>query len=121
VEFLKDFLGDPTGMALKGVLLLAFVDFIFGVFAALRDGTFAMDAVAAFIRKHLMGRVFPIGVALALGYWAGDAFLTVPGLAAAAAYLAETAASVKGSLVPPAESQVKELEAEVEVNPIPTD
>jgi hypothetical protein len=115
------FLADPTGIALKGVLLLAFVDFIFGVFAAARDGSFALDAVGAFIRKHLLGRVFPIGVALALGYYSGEILLTVPGLAAAAVYVAETAASIKGSLLPPAESAATVENAALAQNPIPQD
>jgi hypothetical protein len=119
---IQAFLSDPTGIALKGVLLLAFIDFIFGVFAALRDGTFALDAVGAFIRKHLLGRVFPIGVALVAGYYSGEPLLTIPGLAAAAIYVAETAASVKGSLLPPAATEeVEEENPAVTINPIPTD
>lgn len=119
---LTAFLNDPAGLALKGVILLAFVDFVFGVFAALRDGTFALDAIGAFIRKHLAGRVFPIGVALVAGYYSGEALLTVPGLAAAAIYVAETAASVKGSLLPPPDSaKVEATEVAVEVNPVPSE
>lgn len=118
MEFLSDFLNSEAGLALKGVLLLAFVDFAFGIFAAFRDGTFRLDSVGAFIRKHLMGRVFPIGTALALGYWSGEMLLTIPGLAAAAIYVAETAGSIKTSLVPPGGDEVEVNEA---VNPIPQD
>jgi hypothetical protein len=114
-------MADPAGVALKSVVLVAFVDFAFGVFAALRDGSFALDAVGAFIRKHLAGRVLPIGLALGLGFWSGEVLLTVPGLAAAGIYVAETAASIKGSLLPPKESIVKEAEAIKMGNPVPVD
>ena len=48
------FLASPEGLALKAALALAGVDFLFGVYAAIRDGTFALDAIAAFLRKHLL-------------------------------------------------------------------
>jgi hypothetical protein len=115
------FLGSPEGLALKAALVLAGVDFLFGVYAAVKDGTFAMDAVAAFLRKHLLGRVFPIGTLLVIGYYSHDGAMSAAGLAAGAAYVAETAASIYGSLNPPAESVAKAESAAAAGNPVPTE
>ncbi len=114
------FLNDPSGLALKAVLLLAFLGFAFGVFSALRDGSFQLNAIAAFVRKHLMGRVFPVGTLLVAGYYAHDGMLTAAGLTAAAAYTAETAASVVAAVKPmPLDARVETVE--VDVNPVPQD
>jgi hypothetical protein len=113
------FLGSPEGLALKGALALTGVDFLFGVYAASRDGTFAWDAIAAFVRKHLLGRVFPIGTLLVIGYASHDGTMSAAGLAAGAAYVVETAASVYGSINPPAESAAKTETAVKVGNPIP--
>jgi hypothetical protein len=121
MEWLTEFVASEAGLALKGVILLAFVDFAFGVFAALRDGTFALDAVGAFIRKHLAGRVTPIGLALLAGYLADEPMLLIPGIAAAAIYVAETAGSVKGSLMPPPDSEVQTGEAALHNQSVPED
>lgn len=106
------FLGSPAGQATVAVAVLALVDFVLGTLAALRDGTFRWDAIAAWVRKHLAGRVGPIAVVLAVGHAAGGisfddgvsgvlspgAIVTGIGLAAAASYLAETIASIRDSL-----------------------
>lgn len=113
-----DFLASPAGLALKGALAAAFLDFAFGVFSALRDGTFALDAVAAFVRKHLLGRVFPIGVLAVMGYLTGDLVMNSAAAAALTAYAAETMGSIYGSLNPPAGT---ESSVAVDVNPIPED
>ncbi|HSE46791.1 MAG TPA: hypothetical protein VLA89_15830, partial [Gemmatimonadales bacterium] len=80
-----------------------------------KDGTFRLDSIGAFIRKHLMGRAFPIGVGLAVGYWAGE-----PTILAAALYTAETVASIKQSLQP-SPPDAEEVEISEAVNPIPQD
>ena len=124
---LVGFLDSEAGLALKALLVVAFLDFATGTLAAFRDGTFALDAIAAFVRKHILGRVAPIGLLLTVGYFggaAGQVFLA-GAVAAAAAYVAETAASVWGNVNPPKASddvpdnakQAKALNA----NPVPTD
>jgi hypothetical protein len=118
-----EFLDSQAGLALKGLLIVAFLDFATGAFAALRDGTFALDAIAAFVRKHILGRVAPIGLGLVVGYYGGETgqLFMVGSLAAAAAYVAESAASVLGNINPPRESDAKADSAAAQLNPIPTD
>ncbi len=122
---LQSFLDSPAGIALLAMVGAAFADFATGTFAALRDGTFSVDALAAFLRKHIWGRVAPIGTLLALGYFGGDAIgqlFMASGVAAAAAYAAETAASIVGNLNPPKASDVEaaapDTTAEL-LNPVP--
>ena len=69
MESFTQFLDSTSGLAIKGALAAAFLDFAFGVFAALRDGTFAIDAIAAFLRKHLIGRVLPVSLLAVVGYY----------------------------------------------------
>jgi hypothetical protein len=95
---LVDFLASPAGLALKAALAAAFLDFAFGTYAALRDGTFALDAVAAFVRKHLLGRVLPVGTLAILGYLTGDLLMNSAAAAALTAYAAETMGSIYGSI-----------------------
>jgi hypothetical protein len=121
-EILNEFLQSQAGQLLAATLIVAFVDFATGAFAALRDGTFALDALAAFLRKHIWGRVAPIGTLLIVGYFGGDAIgqLFLAGaLAAAAAYVAETASSVLGNINPPKPSAVAETKPAELVNPVP--
>lgn len=115
------FLNDPAGIALKGMLVAAFLDFAFGVFAASRDGSFSVDALAAFVRKHLLGRVFPISLLLVAGYATGDLAMNAAAGAAAVAYTVETLGSIYGSIKPPAEAATKVNSAIAVGNPIPTD
>lgn len=118
-----EFLNSDAGLALKGLLIVAFLDFATGSFAALRDGTFALDAIGAFIRKHILGRVAPIGVLLVTGYFGGDTgqLFLAGAIAAAAAYVAESAASIWGNVNPPKESDVKADTAAAQANPVPTE
>ena len=122
-ELLGEFLNSPAGQGLAAMLAAAFLDFITGAFAAQRDGTFALDAVAAFLRKHIWGRVAPIGTLLVVGYFGGDSTIgtlfLAGAVAAAAAYVAETAASVWGNVNPPKPSDVVEAKPAAAVNPIP--
>jgi hypothetical protein len=100
---LQAFLSSTEGIALQAMLGLAFADFVLGVLAAVRDGTFELEAIAAFLRKHLVGRVLPIGLLLLGTYYFGgiDEALGLGGaaLVAAAAYTAETASSLKSSIL----------------------
>jgi len=124
VTAIQEFIQSPAGTALLAMVGVAFADFITGSFAALRDGTFALDAIAAFLRKHIAGRVGPIGVLLVLGYFGGDTvgqLFMASALAASAAYVAETASSILGNLNPPKESDVKAATAASVANPVPTE
>lgn len=123
MEALQTFLSSEAGLALQGLVVVAFLDFATGSFAALRDGTFAMDAIAAFVRKHIFGRVAPIGLLLVTGYFGGasSTVFTAGAIAAASAYVLETAASIWGNLNPPAPSDAKAASAAAAVNPVPTD
>lgn len=119
---LQEFLNSPAGTALIAMVGVAFADFLTGSFAALRDGTFALDAIAAFLRKHIWGRVAPIGTLLALGYFGGEQIgqlFLAAGTAAALAYSAETASSILGNLNPPKESDVKDVTPAATLNPVP--
>lgn len=117
----KAFLDSTAGLAIKGALVASFLDLAFGVFAALKDGTFALDAIAAFLRKHLIGRVLPISLLAVAGYATGDTIMVAAGVAALTAYAAETLASIYGSIKPPSASVTAEQEVAVEVNPVPQD
>lgn len=123
IDMIRAFIESEAGLALQGLVLVAVADFVTGVFAAVRDGTFAMDALAAWVRKHLAGRVFPIGTLLVLSYFGGaSGGLFLGGAAlAAAAYVAETVASVFGNLVPPKAADIKDVAAAAALNPIPED
>lgn len=120
---IAQFLASDAGLALQGLLIVAFADFATGTFAAIRDGTFALDAVAAFIRKHIVGRVFGIALLLILAYFGGPAgtVFMVGAIAAGAAYVAETVASVWGNIKPPALSTLKATNPNAAVNPVPVD
>lgn len=124
MEWLQAFAASEAGTALQGLLIVAFADFATGTFAAIRDDTFAMEAVAAWVRKHIAGRVGPIGTLLLLAYFAGGTASTlflVGAVAAGAAYIAETMASIWGNLNPPKAADVKDNTAAAALNPVPQD
>jgi hypothetical protein len=120
---MTEFLNSDAGKALAGLLIVAFLDFVTGTFAALRDGTFALDALAAFVRKHILGRVAPIGTLLVVGYFGGDTgqLFLAGAIASGAAYVAETAASIWGNVNPPKEADIKAETVAAELNPVPED
>ena len=99
---LHAFLNDPAGLALKGMLVAAFLNLAFGLFGAFRDNSFDVTAIAAFARKHLMGRVFPIGSLLVAGWFTGDLAMNAAAGAAATLYTVETLGSIYASIKPPA-------------------
>lgn len=115
------FLADPAGLAVKGALVAAFLDFAFGVFSAFRDGTFALDSLAAFVRKHLLGRVFPVSLLAIVAYITDDAAMAAAAIGALGAYTVETLASIYGSIKPPAPSITAESKAAEAINPVPQD
>jgi hypothetical protein len=95
---IQAFFQTPVGYAIYVTLATAAVAFVSGVAAAVRDGTFTLQAIDAFVRADLLGRVVPIFIFLFGGYLLGadpaGAALTAAGLAASAAYVAATAAAV---------------------------
>jgi hypothetical protein len=95
---LAGLLDSPAGLAIKGALVAAFLDFAFGVFAAVRDGVFSLDAVAAFVRKHLLGRVFPVSLLALVGHYTADMVMVAAAAAALTAYAVETMASIYQSI-----------------------
>lgn len=97
---IQSLLDSPAGVAIYGALTAAFLDFAFGVFAAIRDGTFALDAVAAFLRKHILGRVLPASTLAVVGYYSGSEPMIAAAAVALTAYAAETLASIYASLRP---------------------
>lgn len=88
------------GQAIYGVLGLAFLDFILGVFAAVRDNTFKLDSVAAFVRSQLLGKVFPLTALILFGVLVNQAALTDLGYAGALAFTAATVGSIIASWGP---------------------
>ncbi len=124
MEVLQEFLHSQAGVALLALVGVAFIDFATGSFAAIRDGTFALDVLAAFLRKHIMGRVLPIGTLLVFGYFGGETIgqlFMASAIAAATAYVAETSSSILGNLNPPKESDVKAATPASLANPVPTE
>jgi len=120
---LTDFLNSTAGLAVKGALVAAFLDFAFGVYAAFRDGSFALDSLAAFVRKHLLGRVLPSATLAVAAYVTDDPVMTAAAAGALTAYAAETLASIYGSIRPPAAADVQSTveNAAAASNPIPQD
>lgn len=97
MDQLTAFLDSTAGIALKGALVAAFLDFAIGSFSALRNGTFALDSVAAFLRKHVLGRVLPLALLLITGYVTGDQVMNAFAAAGLTAYAAETVKSIYDS------------------------
>ena len=94
---IQAFLDSDAGKAVYATLVLAGADLALGIAAAFRDGTFRLDSLAAYLRKHIAGRVAPIGLLLGLGYFGHVDALTTIGFASAALYAAETVGSIRTS------------------------
>lgn len=110
-QAITTFFGTPGGTAIVALFLLAALDFLLGVLAAIRDDVFEFGALAAWVRKHIAGRVLPITAVLVIGHLAGGlsiettsdilspgTVLTTLGLGMAGAYVLETIASIRASL-----------------------
>lgn len=100
IGWFKAFMESEAGVLLYAVLAIALLDFVLGTLAAFRDDTFKLDAVAAFLRKHIAGRVAPIAALLVWGYVTSQTAITAVGVAAATAYLLETVGSIRDSWAP---------------------
>lgn len=110
ITALRTFFDSDTGRYAALVLVLPLTDWVLGSLAAFRDGTFQLDSFAAFIRKHVAGRVIPIWLLMFLGYFTSS--LVVPGVewpvfstfgtVLAVAYIVETIGSILRSWGPTA-------------------
>lgn len=69
---LTGFLESPSGVALKALLVGTLITALLGIFAALRDGTFAWPLVDSFVRSTIWGRVAPVATILIVGYVLDD-------------------------------------------------
>ncbi len=109
----KDFFGTPAGAAVVALFALAALDFVLGTFAAFRDNVFQLDSVAAWLRKHVAGRVLPTTAVLVIGHMVGGlslangadllspgTILTTLGLGMAGTYVLEIVGSLQESLKP---------------------
>lgn len=101
-----EFLGTPGGIAVQAALVAAFLDFFVGVWRAYQDEQLALDAIGAFIRKHLLGRVFPLTLLVVAGYLTGAVQLNAAAAAALTVYYGETIASVWASISLPGSSRI---------------
>jgi hypothetical protein len=113
----QQFFATPAGVAVVALFALAVLDFALGTFAAIRDDVFQLDALGAWLRKHVAGRVLPTTAVLLVGHMLGGlefasaqdlvspgTILTTIGLGMAGTYVLEVIGSVRESLVPkPAE------------------
>lgn len=105
---LDAFFASTSGQIALWVVVLPVLDWVLGVLAAIRDGTFTLDSVASFLRKHVAGRVVPIWMLLLVGFFADQWLvpvvdvpaLTAVGMAAAGLYVAETIGSILRSWGP---------------------
>lgn len=99
-EAINAFFQSAAGQAALGVLIVGVVDLVLGISAAVRDGTFDPTSIAAWLRKHVAGRIFPIWVLLFVGHFtSGVQFADIPlllsaGIGAAGLYVVETVAGI---------------------------
>lgn len=127
---IQAFFATTTGQLAFWVPVISLADFLFGLAASVRDGTFQLDSIMAFLRKHIMGRVFPIWGLLLVGWIADDVvplpvdvpLLTGLGAAAAVAYIAETVGSIARAWGPlPAPGTSPGVLTRDPVQPVPED
>ena len=104
------------GQTIYGMLGLAFLDLILSVLAALRDKTFKLDVIAAFLRSQVLGRVLPITVLILGGVALKQDLISAAGYAGAALYIAETVGSILASWGP---KNTTILGVKREVQPVP--
>ena len=92
------FLGSPSGLAVKALLLGTLLVFLLGAMAALRDGTFRLAYIDSFVRSTIWGRVAPVLVVLLLGYLADSQEVTAAGVVVAGAVAAGLIGSALDSI-----------------------
>ena len=109
LDFFDPFLNNDALRAIvTTTVVLAIADFVIGVSAAIVARIFSPDYITNFIRKHVVGRVFPILTVSVLGVIEPTLFAIAA--AAAAAYAIETIGSIRQSFALPEE--VRKAKAE---------
>lgn len=119
-------LGEQLWALTVSLMGLTALRFALGAFAALKDGTFVLSSVGAFLRSQVLGRVFPI---LTVAYFAATtsdavgATLTASAAAMGAAYLAETVGAIQEALSATSQQNVAEKTVRgLQIgNPVPQD
>lgn len=111
-DALRAFLAAPAGQAAEAVLLLGIVDLVLGIAAAFRDNVFSVEAVAAWLRSTLAGRILPIWVLLFVGYFGQGVGTDLPlllaaGLGAAGLFTVETVGNIVKTWGPTKQQQTK--------------
>lgn len=99
MTWLTAWLADPTGIAVQGLLSLTIVLFGLGAFAAIRDSTFSLKYVDAFVRSTVAGKVLPAALVLLVGWLAQNMLLIALGTAFALTVTAGMLAAIKDSLL----------------------
>lgn len=98
-SLIQSFVSDQQFHAVAALIV---IDFVLGVAAALKLGTFALSYVSNFTRNDVLGKVVPFFVLHSFGLVAGSTTIVVPGLDVSrlsdAAWIAVTAALV-GSII----------------------
>jgi hypothetical protein len=113
VQVIRDFFDTPAGTAVLILFAIAVLKFLMGTFAAIRDDVFELQAVSAWVRKDLAGRVLPIAAVLVFAHMTGGmsidngsdllspgTILTTIGIGASAVYVLEVIGSIRESFVP---------------------
>ena len=106
-----------------GLFGLTALRFALGAYAALRDGTFVLSSVAAFLRSQVLGRVFPIMTTAVFAAATENTVLIASAGAIGAAYIAETVGAIQEALSKTAAEEVAAktvLGTEIG-NPVPQD
>ena len=109
------FFASEAGLAVYGLFIVALVDFALGTMAAFRDKTFTLEAVGAWLRKHIAGRVMPLTIMLLFGYFGDQPLLYAGAAVGATTYVSETIGSILASWGPKRNGEPRELQ------PVPTD
>ncbi len=111
------FFKTPSGIALQGLFAGAFLVFLLGLFAALRDGTFDLKYIDAFVRSTIWGRIAPVAGALLVGYISDNQVIQLGAIAAAGV----VAAGMIGSALDSLRQIGQPPEKSAALNPVPKD
>jgi len=112
-DAIREFYGSPAGQAAVAVLVVGIADLVLGILAAFRDNVFSIEAVAAWLRSTLSGRILPIWVLLFVGYFAqgiqvaGIPLLLAAGIGAGGLFVTETVGTIVKQWGPTKQAQTK--------------
>lgn len=113
INVIREFFQTPAGAAVVALFALAGLNFLLGTFAAIRDGVFQLEAIGAWLRKDIAGKVLPATAVLLIGHMLGGltfddgvsgvitpgGIITTIGLGMAATYVLGAIGSLQESLV----------------------